>query len=58
MVRKHLRPRAELERQIEKAHQIRAETASALILDGLIGGMGPIRRRIVARITTAPPRRA
>ena len=57
MARKHFRTRAELERQIEKARQIRAETASALILDGLTSAMGLIRR-ILARVTTVSPRRA
>jgi hypothetical protein len=57
MARKHFRTRAELERQIEKAHQIRAETASALILDGLTSAIGLIRR-ILIRITTVSPRRA
>jgi hypothetical protein len=57
MARKYFRTRAELERQIKKAHQIRAETASALILDGLASAMGLIWR-IVARITTVSPRRA
>jgi hypothetical protein len=57
MVRTHFRTYADVERQIEKARQLRAKTASALILDGLTS---PVRLiwRILARVTTASPRRA
>ena len=57
MPRKHFRTHAEIERQIEKARQVRAETAGALIRDGLASAMGLIRH-ILARITTVSPRRA
>jgi hypothetical protein len=55
MPRRHFRTHAEIQRQIEKARQVRAETASALILDGLASAMGLIRR-MLARITISPRR--
>jgi hypothetical protein len=55
MPRKHFRTHAEIQRQIEKARQVRSETASVLILDGLAGAMGLIRR-VLARITVSPRR--
>ena len=57
MSRKHFTTHAGLERQIERARQIRAETASALLLDGLTSAIRMLGR-ILTRITTVLPRRA
>jgi hypothetical protein len=57
MAHQHLRTYAAVERQIEKAHQVRAETARALILAGLTSAMGLVWR-ILARVTTVSRGRA
>lgn len=59
MTRTHFRTRAELERQMDAARQLRAETlaGASWSVSALVGAVGLIRR-IVQRIAAATPRQA
>ena len=59
MTRKHFETRAELERQMDAARQLRAETLAGAdwISSALAGAVGVIRR-MVLRIAAHAPRQA
>jgi hypothetical protein len=59
VTRKHFTTRAELERQMDAARQLRAETlaGAAWIFSALAGAVGVIRRMLL-RITAHAPRQA
>ena len=60
MIRRHFESRAALERQMEAARQLRAETlaGAAWMIFSALAGVAGLIRRVLVRIITEAPRQA